>query len=559
MPTLQSLLAKKNAIPALIMFGMAAVGVAAYVNLNSDWIVQTTAVPTYDQGGYFIKTLAIARTIQRNFFQALNPLTYLSEPFANRPPLMMALSAWVFGPTFNYSAIAMLWFATRVLGLLLVLVMMARRVRNAWWLPAAVLAIICTPGWLRVYPNILMMDQPFEVAALLAFAGAVWDFQTRTWKSALGAVLGFLVAIGVKAAAPIMFFPWFVFLGWQLVRGKMRGARLIVYIGGALMLVGMALSPFGPAVVTQYIQGMQGWWHFPLTWVEKLQLGLLIVQPWLLVALIAGAVLAWKNKSAPAETLAESADDSAARQQRYVAWAAAIMVAWWFIFNAWISYTMDARIVPAAMPIATVGICLWIARTWKRAMVMTVISAAVCFWAMAIAAGYAPASPVLPWVTAQKPIKEVGVYAIAQQLQQTCPPQSSLLINIDDHLVETTSISLAWAEAMPQAQMPKLGSPIWGITPNLASRMSHFNFILLKKKNSTSELAGNSWASLHAVEDLVRMPESPISKYYTPVWTLPTHQPGYDDEVTLYYRTQTIAPEDLAAGDKFADQRMGAK
>ncbi len=61
-------------------------------------IALSTAVPTFDQAAYMLKTYHIADTVYAHPLQGFNPLTYFSEPYANRPPLLMAVAAIVLGP-----------------------------------------------------------------------------------------------------------------------------------------------------------------------------------------------------------------------------------------------------------------------------------------------------------------------------------------------------------------------------------------------------------------------------------------------------------------------------
>ncbi len=109
-------------------------------------IVLSSVVPTFDQAAYMLKTYHIADAVYAHPLQALNPLTYFGEPYANRPPLLMGVAALLLGPGATPQAIGIVWLSIRLAVLLGALALAARRAGEAGFLPAAALTILAARG-----------------------------------------------------------------------------------------------------------------------------------------------------------------------------------------------------------------------------------------------------------------------------------------------------------------------------------------------------------------------------------------------------------------------------
>ncbi len=529
--------------------------VYCYLNITAMWASATTALPTYDQVTYLENTIQIGYRIDKNPWQALNPMVYLNTPAPNRPPLMSAIAAWVYGLKIDSQSVAMLWLFCRVFGLVAVLVLIAWRAGRYMWIPPALMAILCAPGWLKIYPNMLMVDEAFEVGVLLAFACAAWDLYRPGWRAAMAAVAGFFVAILIKPAALILFLPWFAVLLWQMVRCRMNRARMIVYLAGLAALIFLACSPYGPAVVQQYMLGMKGYWAIPMAWHIKAALVLLLLPSWLLVWGLIQIIVKLCGRS--------GADDNSEKKEffpmRTCGWYCKPMIifgAWWVLFNYGITYTLDVRILPAIMPAVVVAACLWLFSNLRMAVIGTLVSACFFTGSMLVATGRLAPVWGLPWIEHQKPIAEVGLIPVIAGIKQSYRPGDQFLICIDDDFVENAALRFGFFHVPGEPHYIKINSAPWGVVNDLISPLLQFDLILLKQKRSTTNLVGDIWLTLHTIEDVIRMPESPLHAYYEPLWSLPVHQPDLEDEVTLYRRKGTVPPEIILQAQKFADMRI---
>lgn len=526
---------------ALVMFFLLAAGVISYIMLEMRWISGTTAVPTFDQAAYVEKTWAIADRVAENPLQIINPFTYLGDPHANRPPLMMMLAAFL-GRTAEPAAMAVVWLIARLLILAGALGYISWRLKNAWWVPAAALTVLCAPGWLKVYPNLLMMDQCFEAAVLLALACIAWDWRVRTAGSAVAAVMAFLIALMIKPAAAILFAPWLIVLAWHLARGKIRGARLVVYLAGMTVLILLALSPFGRASVELYLLGMQGYWNFATPWHQKILMISLLVPLWLIVAVVIRGLIAGR-KSEPAST----------HDARWLLIPAVIVVAWWYGFNAWITFSFDPRIIPAAMAIAVSAACIEAARNWRSGLILTIIAAIFFEVSLLVVSGRIPQQWLTPWLEPQPTIKEVGLRDVALMMKDTDELRGRrVMIASGDDFVELAAFRVAMRLTPGYADF-EMNSYPWGTDPNVIDTLLSYDFILRKHKRARTKLASHVWISLHAIESLMEDEKSPLRGHFEPVWSAQIFQPDLTDDVTLYRIDKNIPSDVHQRAVKYAE------
>lgn len=537
---------RRHFLLALALALLLIAGLASYLTLYTRWISGTTAIPTFDQAAYVEKSWVIADRIAGHPLAAINPLTYLSEPHANRPPLMMALAAFVLGRSSDPASIATLWLITRLLILAGALALIAWRIKNGWWIPAAVLTILSAPGWLKVYPNLLMMDQTLEVTVLLALVCIAWDFSARTTRSAVAALAAFLLALMIKPAAAILFFPWFPGLLWQLVKHQLAGRRLLVYIIGVMILALLAVSPYGIAAAQLYALGTRGYWNFPASWDQKLGMITLIIPLWLIAAAAAARLLRVQFSTAASES---------ASGLRWLLIPAIVLALWWYCFNALITFSCDPRIIPAAMAIAVTAACIYIARSWRSGFILMILAAGFFWVSLMVVTGHFPEQKFTPWLKPQPTIKEVGLRQIATALKNMDELRGKrLMIAGNDDFVEVAALRVALRMTPGYADFQVDSFP-WGPEPDVADRLLSFDYVLTKKIRSRCAMVGDVYASLSAIERLIHDPGSPLHDHIEPLWSLPVSQPDLTDEVTLWRIDKNLSADTRNRAAAFVEIR----
>ncbi|MEI8197707.1 MAG: hypothetical protein WCI73_17575, partial [Phycisphaerae bacterium] len=255
---------------------------------------------------------------------------------------------------------------------------------------------------------------------------------------------------------------------------------------------------------------------------------------------------------------------------------AALIVAWWFIFNAVLTYTLDARIVAAAMPIGVCGALILICRRPWACLGATVLAASL-FVASLFAArgGFSPTTPdysaslshlhrlvnaLAPLPAAQHPIREVGLLRVTQRIAQTLDAAAEVAPNdnrvrrvmllTSDDFVELNAFKLAQRFTATTDRIQPDSHP-WGSGDLNLAQATRFEWFLTKAARNHPPLTGDVWTSLQALDALVHDPGSPWRPLIEPVWTLPIQQPDLYDTVTLWRLKRLPTRAELAAGLDF--------
>lgn len=522
-------------------------------------ILASTAVPTFDQAAYMTKTYAIADTLHDHPWRALLPGTWLGQPAANRPPLMMALSAILLGPTASAQAIGLSWMIARLAVLLLALHAVARLVGRSGWLPAAALVVLSARGSLLLYPNMYMMDQSFEAFGLLAFAAVAADLlePVSPRRSALAALATLLLFL-IKPAALVFLLPLYAMVmvrAYRAVRrearprdavAKLRAAMTPYAVLGAVLFL-LAFSPYGRAVIDQYALGARGYWAQPHHPFQTLGMVALLAPPWLLAALGLALIYRRSHKAQMVTRLPA---------------LAGITALWWFVFNAVLTYTLDARVLSAAMPVAIIGALVLVCRSRWATVLVSLLAMTLFVAALASVSGQLPtslastANMLSPMPPSQQPVGEVGLLPAAAQIRATVGAHANgelrstrVMIVTSDDFVELAALNVAMRYTGSTSDL-HLDSHPWGPDFNMPSFLS-FEWFLTKRTRNATPLQGDVWVGLHALDALINDPASPLHNSFEAQWSLPIHQPqidsppepALDDTITLWRLREIPSPE----------------
>lgn len=518
--------------------------VAIYAGYYARQLWLSDAVPTFDQAAYIAKTWAIADVLwhpMTHLGALFNPATYLGEPAANRPPLMMVIAAVFTGPTAEPRAIATVWLVVRLAVLLLAvrrLEKLVGDVAGGWWVPASVATILAAPTNHILYPNLYMMDTPFEAFGLLAVVCLAADVYKRTRRTATAAALTTVALFLVKPAAVVFVAPLYVWILCQSRRPDWR--RLRPYLVMVVVMGLLIVSPYGRAVVDQYRLGMTGYWASPTSLQAMLMLFGLVVPAW---AAIVGGYGAFRG--------------SVTRPPTTTYLAAALLVGvWWYVFNVVITYTHDPRILPAAMP-AVVSAAM-IAACARPVLKQVSVGVAVVLFGVSItsALGGLTRAAALPFKTLtaiagpQPPVREVGLNDFAVRLCDQVTAGRVMMLCHDD-FVENNALHLA-VRRYGSGKLVIDSFP-WGATGlDLRQRFADpeigFEYFITKARRKTATLEGDVWTNQQALESLVVADDSPWRDKFQRLFSSPIVQPDMADVVTVWRQVGRLTEADLAAG-----------
>lgn len=529
-------------------------------------IQQSSVIPTHDQAAYIKKTYALADALYYTPWRLLHPATLFGSPSANRPPLMMFLAALIAGPHASPQTIGLIWLTLRLLILAVALWEISRLAGTLRLLPAAALAILAAPGGLTLHPNMYMMDEPFAAFALLAFTWLVADWRAMAPATARRAGSGALLLFLIKPAALVLILPLYtllLFRFWQLRCDDAgfcwRSTRSWRYIHAffALLLLLILATPYGWAVAQQYLLGSHGYWDQPRRFIAVIGMLALLAPPWLLA--FAGADVAWRGVGPASWPRPE---------QRKIVLAALLTVGWWYLFNAGITYTLDARVLAGAMPIAVVGGLLVVVRSRIGAVLATFMAAVLFVASLLATTGRLPcprlANAFSPMPASQQPIEEVGLISLASRLRDTVSAASldgslrthGVMVVTSDEYVELNALQLAMRFTGGDAGLD-LDSHPWGSRDiNVPATFQRFEWFITKSRFKYPPLTGDVWTSLRAIDALILDPESPWRDKFQKQFTLPICEPGPNgsvlhDSVTFWRLPESPTADDLRAAMTF--------
>jgi hypothetical protein len=529
----------------------AGVLVAVYAAYYGQQLWRWEAVPTFDQAAYVSKTWAIADVLWHPIDHAgrlFLPSTYLGPPEPDRPPLMMIVAAAIGGPDVQPKTIGLIWLLARLAILLLAMRQVQKLVGDlagGWWIPAAVAAVLAGASNHLLYPNLYMMDTTFEAFGLLVTACLAADLIHRNARTAIPASAATVALLMVKPAALVFVFPLYLLLLWCVIdqwRQKGELARwLWPYAVMVVVIIALLVSPYGQAAWRLYRLGMTGYWASENT-LGKLLMALFTLCP--LWILLPAGVAAWRRRGgwSPA--------------QRMFLLAALVTAAWWFVFNAFITFMLDPRIVAAAMPVAvTAGVLVMV--RWRPGLVL--LPVLMLMASMASALGYLPPNVLLP--PPQSPAKEVGLRELSMRLSflpANGPTRAvHLLMLCHDDFVENSALRVAVRQnARASYRGPgrvEVTCAPWGtggldLHALFADPNSRWRFVLTKHRRRGAALQGDVWMNQEALHALVQDPGSPWNGKFQPVFTQDVHQPDLLDQVTVWDCPEPLTAADIAAG-----------
>src|SRR5262245_46663276 len=338
---------------------LAAAIVLAYAFYYGAMVMRHTAVPYFDQTNYISRIYSIhdAWVNCSDLLHCISPELVLGGAFPARPPLLMIPAAALWGAKARPHAVAILWLVLRLAALMLALFLFSHSFQTTRFVPGALLAVLGSAFFLDVHPHLYQMDQPFALFGLLAFALLLRDLPKPSPWTGIPAALGTLALLLIKPVALSFVFPMYVVLATRgfgaLVAVWRRRASLapwLAWVGVyAAMLVAIFLlwrSPYGQAVAQQYKEGSRGYWAWHPTLIDAFQFAALIIPVWLF-ALLATS-LWWQRRIA---------------MPGWLLVCGLVTPIWWYVFNMFLTYTVDPRIIASGMPVAVSSAFLALHRT----------------------------------------------------------------------------------------------------------------------------------------------------------------------------------------------------
>lgn len=512
------------------------------------WISASTAIPTFDQAAYVEQSYYLADLLYQRPWQLLNPWALIGGDWANRPPLFPLITAPL-GMQADPRLLAMVWLGARMAVLGVALYALARRIGPGWWLPAACAVILAHPNNLTVYPHLLMADQMFELVGLLVWVIGLYYLDQPTWRRGIGFVLSMITLLLIKPAALAWAFPLVLISGWVLYRQHRLSAQsrrwwvttVLIPAGVGLGLLALlATTRYLPSVVGQYAEGARGYWATNTSWVEQARLAGWLLAPWLLVPLL---LILWKRPI----------------KGNLMFTSALLMGLWWWVFNAYITYTLDARIISAMSAVVVVGILTTV--TTRTGQIITAL-VALGFFSLSLlnATGLLPTSirdrlaPLCPLGAVQHPSVEVGLLPMAVRtdtaIRIRAPelPHRLMLLCHDDF---TDSIAFRLAlRRLGVADQYRFEYFCWHGTDQDLTHTFGPNgsvWFITKQHRQTTPLHGDAFLNLTALHQLVTNPDSPIAPRFVRVLEQEVQLPDHHDTLTLWQLPTPLSPPEIRA------------
>ncbi len=510
------------------------------------WISASTAIPTFDQAAYVEQSYYLADLLYHRPLQLLNPWALIGGDWANRPPLFPLITAPL-GMQADPRLLAMVWLGARMAVLGLALYALARRIGPGWWLPAASAVILAHPNNLTVYPHLLMADQMFEMVGLLVWVIGLYYLDQPTWRRGIGFVLSMIALLLIKPAALAWAFPLVMICGWVLYRQHRLSAKsrqwwvttVLIPAGVGLGLLALlATTRYLPSVVGQYADGARGYWATKTSWIEQARMAGWLLAPWLLVPLL---MILRK------------------RQLNLMFISALLMGLWWWIFNAYITYTLDARIISAMSTVVVVGILTAI--TNRTGQIITTL-VALGFFTLSLlsATGHLPVAirdrlaPLCPLGVVQQPSVEVGLLPMAVNTNATIgilAPEAPhrLMLLCHDDFTETIAFRLA-LRRLGVADQYRFEYFCWhGTDQDLTHTFGPGGnqWFITKQHRQATPLQGDAFLNLTALHKLATNPDSPIAARFVRVLEQEVQLPDHHDTLTLWQLPTPLSPAEIRA------------
>jgi hypothetical protein len=522
-------------------------------------IVKHQALPYFDEAAYISKVYRISDAIHHtdSIPALLNPTTYLSVGPRQNPPLMMLLAAVILGGKAHPTSIALLWLAIRLLALILAMHLLARLMKNCYFVPAALLVILGGLPALLLQPGMYLMDVNFECFGLLTFSLVLWDHRRHTVWTATASALSTIVLILIKPTALAFVFPMYcllgVYVGALFVRSFIRRERAdrdaphdetrwgirhilgwsVPYVLLGLIFLWLWKSPYGGAVVREFQVGTRGYWRWNLSFDQLIYWSRITFPPWLLTLVLVKGVVS--------------------RGQSFRSWAAVYgftSLAWWLLFNFRLTYSVEARVVFAISPIVVVTAVILLCQDKWWTIAVTSLAGIFFILSVGRAGGLFElprverfASWVAPLAYRQTPVKEeVGLFRFAKDMKgvldqdATGPSGREVMVAVQDDFVDPMALELALRyvnhDSWYNAHI--LGAPYASFDFDLMEVLK-VKWFVTKEKRTTIQLPEDIFTSLYALDSLITDSRSPLHSFFEKKLQDPVKQPDLLDTVTLWH------------------------
>jgi hypothetical protein len=571
-----------------------------YTGIYGSLIWRHTALPYFDQANYVDKVYSIAERLDGRPSAWFDPTTYLDAEPAARPPLMMMVPAWLRGARATPRFCGEHWLLMRVLGLALAAWFLARLAGTARIVPALLFTTLASWLYLSLDNLLYLMDPIFASFGLLAFALVCWDMKRLTAGSAALCVASALALVLVKPAGAALELPMLLVLGivnalWVIRQRRERRdwigptlTRAAIFGAFLLAVEGLRESAYGAGVRRLWDWASQGYWDTP----RALPAGIASLFPGWLVLLVGGWFLWRVRRGRWAAVDAPPVMDPSCLDTRSAGWCMVCGVAtlaWWLVFSVFLTYTFEARVSAAAMPIGVATVLMRVRSSRLLLATATAVSAAVFFLSAGAAAMILPVnplnfewpgpSPAARWLFSgptwfgplpnpQRPVRELGLIPLMHEVQdvvlESRPPRDTVVVCVCmDDFVEFQSLNLALrcVNAGRRAPLDAETAPWAGMGLSLDQLLLRRRWFLTKAPRNSIALRGDVAADLHAVDALLTKPGSPLRPLLEPVLERTIYQPRYagdtartlagnpllPERVTLWHLTRAPRPQEVQA------------
>jgi hypothetical protein len=418
------------------------------------------------------------------------------------------------------------------------------------------------------------MDQAFAFFGLLVFALVLWDLTRASVWTASAAALGTVLFVLVKPAALSFVFPMFCVVA---VRGAVRLGAVVrqprdlrrwlawaaAYLAMMAVLALLWRSPYGQAVAEQYRIGRQGHWIWHVTVIHAVIFTTLVIPLWLLCLL--GWYLVRHRRIG---------------MSAWVVACGAATAVWWYVFNVFIAYTTDPRVLVAVLGVGVTCALVILTQDARLSATATTIAAVLFVSNVATAAGARHELQALlgPMARIQQPMPEVGVVPLVERVraeitkvQQSGKPVDVIAV-VNDDFVEYAALNLAMRYSSGDVWSFIQFRPVpWGSTNFDLGRLLQSHWFLTKRTRSAVALPGDTWVSLYAMDELITNPASPLQRYFEKRLEAPIRQPEFGDPglfapespqrmlqemVTLWYLRNEPPPAQQAQALRWIEPRF---
>jgi hypothetical protein len=556
----------------------------AYALSQACLIARHSALPIHDQANYVGKTYFFAEAVaSRPFASLLKPSLYLREaPYAARPPLFPAASAWLLGREPSPASIALSWLAFKLVLLAFALYVLSRALGDVGFVLPSLLAILAESlNW--DVDQLYLMDVPLGMCCLTAFAFLVLDDRRqRAWTALVAAAALFLPFL-IKPIAPLVLLPLCIVRAARALLPVLRTvavespgagehaatapdrsrARRLAAMGPwavPWLLLPLAYvatyygTSYGAAAKAHLSWANEGYWRTSLDWSTATTMASHAVPPWVLLLFLAASPFL-----------------RGARNPWLLVYAGCGVVSLLAVYLLLITQAYDPRYAFAILPTATAALLAYLCQRRGVRWLATAVASACFLASFGVSTGRLSARAervvarslgrLSPLPQPARPLPESGFLPFAGKAAELVPPgeKSPVLLTTIDAYID---LGTAWmSQALDRRvadrvewRVPRLGSRNFDLGEYLGPR-----WVVTRGRRSRYFADEATMASIDALQDLVASPESPLRDAFVrrlemPVMSWLESPPA--DTLSLYERVRLLTRHDFIAALRWVEPRF---